>query len=72
MSFQHLTPERRKQIAAMGGKAVPAGKRSFSTNRTLAAEAGRKGGQAVRPETRSFFTNRVLASVSGAKGRRKG
>lgn len=43
--FASLSPERRKEIAAKGGAAVPAEKRSFSKNRKLAREAGRKGGE---------------------------
>ena len=46
--FASLTPERRQQIAAQGGAAVPAHKRSFATNRELAAAAGKKGGEAGR------------------------
>lgn len=39
-----MTPERRREISSLGGKAIPAQKRSFSQNRELAREAGRKGG----------------------------
>ena len=42
--FASMNQERQRQIASMGGKAVPDEKRSFSQNRRLAAEAGRKGG----------------------------
>lgn len=35
---------RQREIARKGGESVPAEKRSFSQNRALAAEAGRKGG----------------------------
>lgn len=42
--FAALSPERVREIASSGGKAVPDDKRSFSKNRTLAVEAGRKGG----------------------------
>ncbi|HEY6823765.1 MAG TPA: KGG domain-containing protein [Steroidobacteraceae bacterium] len=41
-----MNAERQRQIASMGGKAVPDEKRSFSQHPELAAEAGRKGGQA--------------------------
>ena len=44
--FASMDAERQREIASMGGKAVPDSKRSFSQNRRLAAEAGRKGGQA--------------------------
>jgi hypothetical protein len=44
--FASLTPERRSEIARMGGAAVPREKRSFSIDSELAREAGRKGGSA--------------------------
>lgn len=43
--FASQSPERRAEIARKGGAAVPAEKRSFSQNRKLAREAGRKGGK---------------------------
>ncbi len=46
----------------------PIEKRSFSQNRRLAAEAGRKGGQTVPGAKRSFSQNRELAAVAGRKG----
>ena len=51
--FASMKQERQKQIASMGGRAVPDEKRSFSQNRRLAAEAGRKGGQSVPGAKRS-------------------
>ena len=48
--FASMDAERQRQIASMGGKAVPDSKRSFSQNRHLAAQAGRKGGQSVPGE----------------------
>jgi hypothetical protein len=63
-----MNAERQRQIASMGGKAVPDEKRSFSQNRRLAAEAGRKGGQSVPGSKRSFSQNRELAAVAGRKG----
>ncbi len=36
---------KQREIASKGGKSVPAEKRSFSQDRELASEAGRKGGQ---------------------------
>lgn len=44
--FAAMSPEKRREIAAKGGAAVPAGKRSFSQSRDLAARAGRVGGSA--------------------------
>jgi general stress protein YciG len=41
-----MDPEKQRAIASRGGKSVPAEKRSFSQNRDLASEAGRKGGLA--------------------------
>lgn len=66
--FASMDAERQKQIASMGGKAVPDSKRSFSQNRQLAAQAGRKGGQSVPGEKRSFSQNRQLAAEAGRKG----
>ena len=66
--FASLPPERQREIASMGGKAVPHAKRSFSRNRQLAAEAGRKGGQSVPHYKRSFVQNRELAASAGRKG----
>jgi general stress protein YciG len=50
--FASMSLEQRTAIAKKGGASVPADKRSFSQNRSLAAEAGRKGGMA--PHTRKF------------------
>lgn len=66
--FASMDPEKQRKIASMGGKAVPDEKRSFSQNRKLAAEAGRKGGQSVPGSKRSFSTNPGLASAAGRKG----
>ena len=66
--FASMNAERQRRIASMGGKAVPNEKRSFSQNRRLAAEAGRKGGQSVPDEKRSFSQNPELAAEAGRKG----
>ena len=66
--FASMDAERQREIASMGGKAVPDSKRSFSQNRSLAAEAGRKGGQSVPDEKRSFSQNPELAAEAGRKG----
>jgi uncharacterized protein len=44
--FASMDQETQRRIASKGGRSVPNEKRSFSLNRQLAAEAGRKGGQA--------------------------
>lgn len=41
--FALLSPERRKEIASRGGKAVPSEKRAFALNPALASIAGKKG-----------------------------
>jgi len=46
--FASTSPEKQREIASKGGKSVPAEKRSFSQNRHLATEAGRKGGASPR------------------------
>lgn len=46
--FAALTPERRRELAAKGGKAVDPSKRGFARDKALASEAGRKGGQTSR------------------------
>ena len=44
--FASMDEEKQRRIASKGGRSVPNEKRSFSLDRRLAAEAGRKGGQA--------------------------
>ena len=66
--FASMTPERRREISIMGGKAVPKEKRTFYTNPFFASKCGQKGGRAVPKEMRSFSTDRVLASKAGRKG----
>ena len=43
--FASMSLEKRTAIAKKGGASVPASKRSFSKDRNLASEAGRKGGE---------------------------
>ena len=66
--FASMNADKQRQIASMGGKAVPDEKRSFSQNRRLAAEAGRKGGQSVPGAKRSFSQHPELAAEAGRKG----
>lgn len=42
--FGSMSPERRREIARLGGIAVPPEKRTFALDTDLAREAGRKGG----------------------------
>jgi general stress protein YciG len=66
--FAGMTPERRKEIAAKGGKSVPANKRAFAANKDLAIKAGRKGGAQARPSKRPFNMDPALASRAGKLG----
>ena len=50
--FASMDEDRQREIASKGGRSVPAEKRSFSQDRELASEAGRKGGQSsIGPRT---------------------
>lgn len=44
--FASMDPARQLELARKGGQSVPAAKRSFSQDRTLASKAGKKGGEA--------------------------
>jgi uncharacterized protein len=66
--FASMSPERRQEIASMGGKSVPPENRTFSKDRERAAKAGRVGGKSVPAERRSFSTNHVLATTAGKNG----
>lgn len=46
--FAAMSVEKRRAIAALGGKAVPPDKRSFATQEGLASSAGTKGGGTPR------------------------
>lgn len=63
--FAAMSKEDRSRIASLGGKAVPAEKRSFSTDRDLAAKSGAKGGS-VSPG--NFAKDRKRARAAGRKG----
>lgn len=66
--FGSMDPGKHRAIAALGGKAVPAEKRSFHADPSLAAAAGRKGGCNVDPAKRTFSKDREAARRAGAKG----
>ena len=44
--FASMDDDKQREIASKGGQSVPDEKRSFSQDRELAAQAGRKGGEA--------------------------
>ena len=48
VGFALISPERQRQIASMGGKAVPAEKRAYAKDPELASRAGKVGGKAIR------------------------
>ena len=54
--FASMDAGKQREIASKGGQSVPAAKRSFSQDRRLAAEAGRKGGQSSHGGGRSKQT----------------
>lgn len=66
--FAVMDPQKRRAIASLGGKAVPASKRSFSQDRELATEAGRKGGKAQPAASKSFSRDLQRAKEAGKKG----
>lgn len=39
-----MDPDKRREIQSMGGRACPAESRTFSRDKKLASEAGRRGG----------------------------
>ena len=60
--FAAMDADRRREIARKGGKSVPDEKRSFTQDRSLAAEAGRKGGR----QTQSSRKDESQPNVSSA------
>ncbi|MGA7386056.1 MAG: general stress protein [Methylocella sp.] len=51
--FASMDVEKQREIARKGGRSVPDEKRSFSQNRQLASEAGRKGGRSSHPQDKT-------------------
>lgn len=45
--FAAMTPERRREVARMGGKSIPPEKRWYARNREAASKAGKVGGKAL-------------------------
>lgn len=66
--FANMDPERQRELARQGGAAIPAEKRSFSKDHSLAASAGSKGGKSVPPDKRTFSRDRELAQEAGRRG----
>ena len=73
--FAAMSPEKQREIASKGGKALRPEQRTFSKDPSLARAAAIKGGQSVEAAKRSFSQDRALASSAGTAGaskRRKG
>ena len=66
--FASMSPERQREIARMGGRAVPSEQRSFARNRELAREAGRRGGLATPAAKRTFSYDPEHAAEAWRKG----
>jgi general stress protein YciG len=64
--FASMDAAKQREIASKGGQSVPAAKRSFSQDRRLAAEAGRKGGQSSHGGGRSKQGEQMPASAGAA------
>ncbi|MFZ9407667.1 MAG: general stress protein [Burkholderiaceae bacterium] len=60
--FASMDPALQREIASKGGRSVPPEERSFSKDRALAAQAGRKGGEA------SHGTRRTTTAAAGSAG----
>jgi hypothetical protein len=69
--FAAMTPERRREIAAKGGRALKPEQRAYSRDRDLASAAGRLGGSMVPPEKRPFSVDREHAARCGRLGGQK-
>jgi general stress protein YciG len=67
--FASMDDDKQREIASKGGQSVPDEKRSFSQDRELAAEAGRKGGEASGGGNRQGSEG---GSQSGGQGGNQG
>ncbi len=79
--FASMDEKKQRDIASKGGQSVPGEERSFSQDRELAAEAGRKGGEhshgggshggqggGQRGGEGNFANDRERAAEAGRKG----
>jgi len=69
--FAAMDPEKRRLIAAKGGRSVKPESRSFSKDRALAAKAGKKGGSNLAAEKRMFALDKALAARASKLARKK-
>ena len=68
--FASMSPVKIREIASMGGKSVPPGKRFFAQNRDAARDAGRLGGLATPAAKRVFSIDRQCAVRAARKAAR--
>ena len=66
--FAAMAPDRRRELAALGGASVPPHKRLFFTNPEFARAAGIKGGKNVPKEKRTFSKDRLVAMTAAVRG----
>ena len=65
--FASMNAGQRRAVASKGGQSVPKEKRSFSQNRNLAAEAGRKGGKTFPTRAAASHGTAILSPRRGGK-----
>ncbi len=66
--FASMDPALQREIASKGGRSVPPEERSFSKDRALAAQAGRKGGEASHGGRRApSSANAAPSPVTGVQ-----
>jgi uncharacterized protein len=66
--FASLSPERRREMASLGGKSVDPANRTFSRDKELAKAAGTKGGLSLSDEKRTFSRDHDIAAAAGRIG----
>jgi uncharacterized protein len=69
--FASMDPATQREIASKGGRSVPPEERSFSKDRALAAEAGRKGGEASHGGRRSARQQNQSGAAGQASGQER-
>jgi general stress protein YciG len=69
--FGSMSPEKKRQIASMGGKAAHANGTAHKYTHTEAVEAGKKGGKIAHELGRAHKWTSETASLAGKKGGRR-
>jgi general stress protein YciG len=70
MSFAKLSPERRREISQMGGRAVHAAGTGHEWTSETAQAAGRKGGRASQKSRRAKKTEITVVETPESQARR--